>query len=430
MNSLQDILREKEVALLTGNGFSMNFDDQFGDLYNRLYNAHKQNIKESTYSIEAKNKVFKKMLMENFKSVNQYMRSISEEEFNGIFLDGVIFAKSILNDDDLMRHITQASYGKELAFGVSPVDILKQIVFSYEDKGIAYINIEHWTILIYFYAAIRELEKDINLEFEQVRANNSFVKIIILGDINKTSFIEPSFVKAYEFVIFNGFTTYLRFLFATAIFANGKAIDTTLLSSIDKLDLIKLKSFLQNFRELITLNFDHILENLTDRPVTHLHGSFVLKNEKEYVYNQNLSLKYENQFVNYSDILLGDYFVFKSYQAFINQASGKGKNKQLQTIDKILEDVIVRSEVNAVLIFGMSAENDYHILRTLIKVGYDNNISDFTIFYSYFNKDEKKYFAETFKQVQTFGEDLQEYAKTIRLEFVETKALLQDYFLK
>ncbi|WP_161783093.1 hypothetical protein [Pontibacillus yanchengensis] len=64
---------------------------------------------------------------------------------------------------------------------------------------------------------------------------------------------------------------------------------------------------------LISLNYDRIIEEVSGgRKVEHMHGEFVVDKE-EYVYNQSLGVRIGDKYISFSDILIGDYFVFKSF---------------------------------------------------------------------------------------------------------------------
>ena len=60
----------------------------------------------------------------------------------------------------------------------------------------------------------------------------------------------------------NGFTIYYKMLFSTAILSKGKALDVKKLDNIKKINLPILTNFLSNFKLIMTLNYDSILENL------------------------------------------------------------------------------------------------------------------------------------------------------------------------
>ncbi len=58
---LEKIVQKQPTAFLCGNGFSINFDSDFANIYDRLYEAHKLLIQSGKYDVKANNS-FKKVL--------------------------------------------------------------------------------------------------------------------------------------------------------------------------------------------------------------------------------------------------------------------------------------------------------------------------------------------------------------------------------
>ncbi len=48
---LEKIVQKQPVAFLRGNGFSINFDSDFANIYDRLYEAHKLLIQSGKYDV-------------------------------------------------------------------------------------------------------------------------------------------------------------------------------------------------------------------------------------------------------------------------------------------------------------------------------------------------------------------------------------------
>ena len=185
-----------------------------------------------------------------------------------------------------------------MVFGKSELDLVESIARVGKKRGYKFVNIEYWSILIYMFFAINEIDS----EKYAFPSNNEFITLIKVGYINKNKIVVET-DDIHQFALSNGFNTYYRMLFATAILCNGKAVNFSKLSNLSNLKLDKIKSFLDNFKVLLTLNYDHILENMSMRPVQHNHGQYVL-NEKEYVYYQSLGvgLNFET-YISFSDII-------------------------------------------------------------------------------------------------------------------------------
>src|SRR5690625_5108549 len=104
-------------------------------------------------------------------------------------------------------------------------------------KGIEYVNIEHWTILIYFYFVIDHL----SCAYYKFPSDNSFITAVKMGNISRICLTNEE-NQVIENTILNGFTIYYRMLFSTAIFAKGKAINIAKLSNISNLNIDNIKS--------------------------------------------------------------------------------------------------------------------------------------------------------------------------------------------
>lgn len=422
-------LNKHNSAFLCGNGFSINFDRTFSNIYDNLFSSHKDVIHNSVYDIKSNNPAFRRKFKDNYKSLSQYLRYITENEFYNIFEDAILFAQTLIDNESLINELRENGVISNLTFGFSEYDVLKQICERYDDGGIQYINIEHWTILIYFYFGIVKL----NPASYELPMDNSFTTALSLGNKNRVSFNDGDFRKSqlYEDVIFNGFSTYFRMLFSITIFSNGKAIDMNKLDNLDNLDLSKIQCFLNKFGTLITLNFDNILENVARKKVEKLHGGFVL-NKREYVYHQSLGINYKEDYISFSDLLLGDYFTFKTFLPNVNSMSSKKNtlNKQTKNISDRINRIIRDNSISNLFIFGFSIENDYHILRNMMFGFYLSNIRNPHIIYSYFNEEEKMYFKSEFRKLITFSEEVNEYCSRIKISFVSTKEILTKFFYK
>ncbi|AOH54918.1 hypothetical protein ABE28_011195 [Peribacillus muralis] len=425
INILQfnEYIDKNKSVFLCGNGFSMNFDTDFGRIYDKLLSSHKNVIYNSSYGVKA-NKNFTRKCMENFQSVKKFLRNISEDYLYGIFNDALIFAESIIENKKLIEVLWEEKLITKLGFGLSQIDILYQICEVGKNKGITYVNIEHWTILIYFYFAIKKL----NLNYYEFPSNNSFITVLKVGNKSPIKLL-PQEQQIYEEVTFNGFTTYYRFLFSIAIFSNGKALDMSMLSNINNLDMESIKNFLNKFDLLLSLNYDKIMENIVGDRVEHFHGEFV-KNKTEYVSSQSLGLNYENGYVSFSDILIGDFFIFKAFLPVVNNFSKNPYNKKVPHFSDIMDTLIKDNSINNIVIFGMNIENDQHVLRNIMLAFYFSQQINPQIIYCYFTPEEKRDFEEQFEAVITFSPEVNKYVKNINVSYIKTQEVLKEYFQK
>jgi|GEM_PF-2244772 len=425
ITQFKNILEDNNCAFLCGNGFSINFDSDFCNIFNRLYEAHKEVIHNCKYKVHS-NRNFVKKCKENYRSIINFLRSMTQDKLNRLFEDGLIFAESIVQNEDLVSELREKKLINRLQFGRDELDLVYEICRKGRIKGIEYVNIEYWPILVYFYFAINYLSSP-NYKFPN---QNSFITAIKLGNKSRIQLIQDKKEQIYLDVLLNGFTIYYRMLFSTAIFANGKGIKLEMLNKISNLNLDSISGFLNKFKVLFTLNYDKIMDNLTKTKVQHLHGEFVKDNE-EYYYSQSLGLNYSDGYVSFSDILIGDYFILKGFlNTLFSLGNNNPKNKKKTYLSDIIDSSIRNNQINTVTIFGMSIDNDQHIIRHIISALYFANIETPRIIYCYFSHEDKKSFSEQYNNVIKFGKELSEYARNIEINYVRSKEILNEYFYK
>ncbi|GAA0863532.1 hypothetical protein [Paraclostridium tenue] len=427
---LDEILSNNRCAFLCGNGFSMNFDDDFRNIFERLYESHKKVIYKSIFDInpKVKNKILKSQYKKNFNNILSYTRNFNEKQFYKIFDDGLKFAETIITNDSLLNQIKDNELIRELVFGENQLTMLKELYNVGKNYGVRSINIEYWPILIYFYFAIYLLNPS-DYEFPEC---NSFITLIKVGSEDMINLTQQNTLmeRCEDFVYSSGFNNYYRMLFSIAIFSEGKHLNLSNLNNIKNLNADKIKCFLSKYEEIFTLNYDILLEKLmTNREIHHLHGKFII-NEKEYVYNQTLGMEFgDGDYVSFSNILVGDYLINKTMRQIINNLSQKyDYNKKEESYKKILENTIKNKNLDTFVIFGMNIQNDQHILRTLMTGFFFANIINPTIVYCYFSEEDKLSFKKTFDSVITFGDELSNYSRNINLKFIKTPELLNVYF--
>ncbi|PEU03202.1 hypothetical protein [Bacillus cereus] len=411
-----------KTAFLCGNGFSINFDGDFGNIFERLFTAHKQLIHDSSYLLNG-NSVFTKKCKKNFKNVKQQLRVASEDTLYKIFEDALIFADSVQTNQCLLDELLKNKLVNEMVFGNSQITILNQICKIGKKKGIRSVNIEYWPVLIHLYFAI----KKINPSYYSFPNSNSFINIVKIGGSVKNR-VANGEETLLEDILLNGFTVYYRLLFSIAIFSNGKAIDLSLLTKLKNLNIDGIKDFLQDFDTLITLNYDHILENITQREVIHLHGEFV-KGKQEYLYYQSLGLNTNYGHISFSDILIGDYFALKNQFNIISTLNSMKTptSKPVTYVSKKIED-IVSNNTDTFVLFGLSILNDQHILRTIMMSFYAENTKNPKLIYCYFTEEERDIFYEQYEKCITFSDRANEYVRNIEIEYIRTQEILDTHF--
>ena len=160
---LEHIIKENNCVFLCGNGFSINFDKDFANIYDRLEEANEQIQKNSIYKV-TQGKLLTKAFEENYNKVYQFVKEYKQGNFEKLFYDGIFFAKTIIENKKLLENLDEEDYNPKLVFDYSKTDIIKSIANCNNYKN---VNIEFWTILIYVYFAIKKMKKEINYKFNK-----------------------------------------------------------------------------------------------------------------------------------------------------------------------------------------------------------------------------------------------------------------------
>ncbi|WP_027621591.1 hypothetical protein [Acetivibrio clariflavus] len=419
LNDFENIISNNKCAFLCGNGFSINFDDDYRYIYDNLLEAHKKVICNGQLKIRAIKNIAD-VFQDNFNSIKSEMRNYDQSDFDTIFTDGIYFAKSILENKELIDMLKKNRFISNLVFGTSQLNLVENIVNIGREKGYKSVNIEYWTILIYFYYAIKKINSDVY----HFPSNNKFIYLLEVGSKNSNPIINSEDIQ--QFVMTNGFNLYYRFLFSTSILCNGKSVNCNKLSKLNNINPEKLIPFLNLFELLMTLNYDHILEYLTKRNVTHIHGEYVIGKE-EYVWICSLGIKEQGQYISFSDILVGDYFI-KVFSSAVNSlANGKGIKQTIRFADSIDKN-LRKNDITHIVIFGMNINNDQHIIRNIMLSLYDRINQNVGIIYCYFEESDKETFQNVYQKVITFSKDISENVRQIPVYFIKSQYILDKYF--
>ena len=93
----------RNKALICGNGFSMNFDTDFGNIMDRLYESHLNLKRYGEFDIISNIPEFKAKGIENYNSVLSYLNSYSKEKLYNLFEEALKFGKVILSNEDFLE---------------------------------------------------------------------------------------------------------------------------------------------------------------------------------------------------------------------------------------------------------------------------------------------------------------------------------------
>ena len=419
INGLNEIIGQGKCSFLYGNGFSMNFDSSFGDIYNRLYENHRLIMKNFKIDCSSPNSTFKNKAITNFKKVKEYVKNFDRRKIRALFEDGIKFAKSINSNEKIKEELLNSPYIIKLVSGETQLTILDELCSCETLEG---INIEYWSILIYLYYAIKLIDSS-HYTFP---LNNKYINAIELGNFVKTSVVnQKDLADILEKTYFNGLTTYYRVLFSATIFNSGKCLNLNDLDKYNKIDREKLLDFLLKFNSILTTNYDCIVEKLSENSIEpiHLHGAFVL-DKKEFTYFLSLGINYkDNNYVSFSDVLIGDRF-FKTGKSLINSLTSKhySNKKTIVNTKKIINNM--GENTDSILIFGLGLKNDIHIINGIISYFYINKIKNPKIIYSYYDERQKEEFTREMKKNRLIT--LEEKHKNIKIMINGTREI-SDY---
>ena len=429
-NQLLKYISNTKSAFLCGNGFSINFDERYkiSNLVDRLYQVHCYLYNTSsnhTYNIHGNNKL-KKTLTKNYKNTLKVITQIkNKKSFEQFFEDAISFAYSIIKNTNVINWIKSNNYNPNLAFELSPLDLVYDITNQSKKYGTMYVNYEYWTILIYFVLVLQNIPSSIYT----LNQNNIFVKSVIYGNSNTDELLdntENGFGKIFSMCGINGVYIYIRFLFTTTILLDGDSFNTFKLKNWNKYDLSVLNKFLSNFNSLITTNYDMLLENITHRSINHLHGSY--SKQARFIFYQSLGVYYNLVRYDLSTPIIGDYFTVKSFLQVVIELSNKFPfNFKTEIYDKQLARIITSEKNNTIVIFGLNVDNDYHIIRSI-----QFNLSKLNnphIIYCYFNDNDKNSFLDKYKKCITYAPELNTKVTNIKTSLIVSKEIIHNIYV-
>lgn len=409
------------AAFICGNGLRINFDDGYciGNLTKRLFETHCHIIGNIDYNVFSDEK-YNAALKENFQGTFDVLMQIkNQNDFERLYSSALEFAKSVIYSENALEWLNDNGYNPELTFGLSPITLLKTIVAQSDKCGIFNVNYEYITILIYFVIALKQAPEEI-YRFD---ITNLFVLTVSWGC--KYQYQQGN--KALQNTAISGMFTYYRFLYASNILMNGKSFEVNKLQNWNSVDRQALNMFLHRFDYVMTTNYDNILDTITDQKIYHLHGQFLT--ERNIVLHQSLGVKYNMTRYDISTILIGDYFLSKSFLPIsANFAVKTGKNTKYDFYSKVLEKTIRDGQTEIVVIFGLNIENDYHLLRELQIFLEAGGVVSPKIIYCYYSETDKEIFCDMYDKCITYSTELSEFVRNkIGVYIVSSQDILKHF---
>lgn len=406
-------LIQKKSMFICGNGFSINFDSNFGKIFSILEQAKKYLESEKSYfKMENINEKFNKKYISSYDKTKKYFASKDVNFLFEVLSDAILFGDRLLKNEILIKEMNLES----TTFGKSPKTILESIVNKGIKNGIEKINFEEITIFVFFYYKCIELGYKMD-------ENNYFIMMMenIANDEDKEDCI-------LERIMRNGFVLYYKMLFCLAIYIASSKKSIKKMDRYKKLKIKEIKSFLEKFDWISTLNYDSLLEQITTEKISHLHGSFTKK--EEHVYGISMGVRSAKEIISFSDILIGDWNL-KSFQAILYQLSSASKiNKEIKYANKMIKKAFSEIEFETVVLFGMSVNNDEDVLRYIFLSTLDNK-KPLNIVYCYFQDNERQEFLSTISKLITFSNEVNNFLQTnINFFTINTDIILRRYFQK
>ena len=114
----EELISAQNTGLIVGNGFSMNFDSCFSNIYGRLKEGSYALSKNGIFSISPSAKPHTKaVIKENYNNVLRYVRTLNQKQLEEIFKDAVAFAGLITTNSTIWDFLNQNKHLNRLKIG-------------------------------------------------------------------------------------------------------------------------------------------------------------------------------------------------------------------------------------------------------------------------------------------------------------------------
>lgn len=123
-------------ALIVGNGFSINFDYSFANIYASLNEGKNTLLKSGEFSISLGAKPnTRHVLKTNYQSVLKFVRNMNQSKLENIFNDALKFAEFIVNTPVILEQLLESKYIHKLKTAPNMVEITESIAKVGKKKG-------------------------------------------------------------------------------------------------------------------------------------------------------------------------------------------------------------------------------------------------------------------------------------------------------
>lgn len=418
-----DLLKESDnPSLICGNGLSVNFEPALSlkRLGETMYSTHTYILTHSSYKVLTPK--MKQVFSTNYTATIKHLKKTikSEDNFIQLFSDAINFAKKI-NSPHVAEWIRSNDFSPHLTMGFSPLDYVSELIKQSEQGNSVFsVNYELWTVLIYFALVIQDAPIAILTNLGE----NKFVQAVRIGGQHSLELTSQKSTDYYLKAVENGMFIYYRLLLSTNILLTGNGCNVKQMSKWGSYQKDKLNDFFILFKCIMTTNYDLLLENLTNQPIRHLHGCYM--RNQQIVLGQSLGVFIDAIRYDLSSILIGDYFISKTFFAITAHMSGNGPD----FYNEIMEQVISDNKSDTIVIFGLNINNDFHIIRNLQVLLERSGLKQCKIIYCYFNTEDKISFERAYESCITYSDELNKYVReNISTYTLDSHYVLQHFFV-
>lgn len=419
-DEFKETLYAKQNGLIVGNGFSINFDSHFRKLYDSLEAAHDILLKRKGFLVSSGAKPEIRYLIEhNYEAVLTYLEDHSYSP-QDILKDGVEFARYLHTRPELVTSINESRHLNRLSYVPDMLEVSKHLYQIYDQHGLGSVNVEDWTVLLWLYFMVEEDE-----QLHQFAKENVFLRTLLIGKGGFTEKYKEQLAIRYRF---NGLFIYLRNLFLTGIFGKGKAVDVKMLEKYDKIDFPYFRKLGMLFKQVYSLNYDHVINNVMKVPVIHLHGRYNRPENKFYFYTNNL-FKYRKKDYDSHTVLLGNYTLAKVIEPRIHEKGMMNiyREGSLVNIKEEIMKGVLNKKINNFVFFGIHPDNDFHIFKAIFDAYVKKEAEQMTITFCYYAEDEKNALREALMKVNvSMGKEIMK-SGLINIQLVRTEEVLNRY---
>lgn len=330
-----------------------------------------------------------------------------------------------MTDSSVSDWIKNSGFNPTFVMGFGPLDYVSDLLKqSSEGSSVFDVNYELWTILIYFSLVLLDAPDYISEHITE----NRFVRAVHVGSQYSLGINNKGKIDYYSKTCENGLFIYYRLLLSTNVLLTGHGYHVDLMSNWNNFDIHVLAQFFDLFENLMTTNYDLLLEKITNRRIFHLHGNF--QSNSQVIFGQSLGVFVNAMRYDLSSVLIGDYFITKSFYATVVALAEKHSLVKTDTHHEIMKRIIKEQKSDTIVIFGLNANNDFHLIRNLQVFLFQSGLDHANVIFCYYSQQDKETFKNAYETCITYSDELNCYVHNhISTYTIDSHCLLQKYFV-